>query len=246
MSVRRGRTSRSISAVVTTPALTRRSTSEVGRGVLHGAGGGITESDVILAKATGARIVSKIEDLTAKDVGFAGEVEALRIGGEDMTAIRNCQNPKVVTLLVRAGTVHVADEIKRAIEDAVGDIACVMRTGRVVGGAGAVEIELARQLESFANSLSGREQLAPAGRKNPSYEYTQRHPDDKEAVEGQGPIALHGLEHLVTSDKGVLMFRGILKKAIQATQQGNDPKGILRDPAKAAFIPTSAGSIVRD
>jgi phenylpropionate dioxygenase-like ring-hydroxylating dioxygenase large terminal subunit len=95
-------------------------------------------------------------------------------------------------------------------------------------------------------TLSGREQLAPARRKNTSYEYTQRHPDDKEAVEGQGPIALHGLEHLVTSDKGVLMFRGILKKAIQATLQGADPKGILRDPAKAAFIPTSAGSNVRD
>lgn len=93
---------------------------------------------------------------------------------------------------------------------------------------------------------SGREQLAPGGRKNTSYEYTQRHPDDKEAVEGQGPIALHGLEHLVTSDKGVVMFRGMLRKAIEAARQGDDPKGILRDPAKAAFVSTSAGSIVRD
>lgn len=94
--------------------------------------------------------------------------------------------------------------------------------------------------------LSGREQLAPGGRKNTSYEYTQRHPDDKEAVEGQGPIALHSLEHLVSSDKGVRMFRGILKNAIQAALQGEDPKGILRDPAKAAFIATSAGSVVRE
>jgi len=94
--------------------------------------------------------------------------------------------------------------------------------------------------------LSGREQLAPGGRKNTSYEYTQRHPDDKEAVEGQGPIALHGLEHLVTSDKGVVMFRGMLRKAIEAARQGDDPKGILRDPAKAAFVSTTAGSIVRD
>ncbi len=94
--------------------------------------------------------------------------------------------------------------------------------------------------------LSGREQLAPGGRKNTSYEYTQRHPDDKEAVEGQGPIALHGLEHLVTSDKGVVMFRGMLRKAIEAARQGDDPKGILRDPAKAASVSTTAGSIVRD
>lgn len=93
---------------------------------------------------------------------------------------------------------------------------------------------------------TGREQLAPAGRKDASYEYTQRHPDDKEAVEGQGPIAVHGLEHLVTSDKGVILFRKILKKAIQAVNEDQDPKGILRHSARAAFIQTSAGSVIRD
>jgi len=92
----------------------------------------------------------------------------------------------------------------------------------------------------------GREQLAPGGRKNSSYEHTQRHPDDKEAVEGQGPIALHGLEHLVTSDKGVIMFRRILRTAIEAVRAGQDPKGILRDPIKAAHVATSAGSALRD
>jgi len=93
---------------------------------------------------------------------------------------------------------------------------------------------------------TGREQLAPAGRKDASYEYTQRHPDDKEAVEGQGPIAVHGLEHLVTSDKGVIMFRKILKQAIQAVNEGQDPKGVLRHSEKAAFVQTSAGSTIRD
>jgi phenylpropionate dioxygenase-like ring-hydroxylating dioxygenase large terminal subunit len=100
--------------------------------------------------------------------------------------------------------------------------------------------------EGETESPSGREQLAPAGRKNSSYEYAQRHPDDKEAVEGQGPIALHGLEHLVTSDKGVMMFRNILRRAIQSALQGNDPKGILRNPSQASFVTTSAGSVVRE
>ena len=86
--------------------------------------------------------------------------------------------------------------------------------------------------------------MAPAGRKNTGYEFTQRHPDDKEAVEGQGPIALHGLEHLVSSDKGVLMFRGMLRRAIAALSAGNDPKGIFRDPGQARFVPTSAGSVL--
>ena len=100
--------------------------------------------------------------------------------------------------------------------------------------------------EGESESPSGREQLAPGGRKNTSYEYAQRHPDDKEAVEGQGPIAPHRLEHLVTSDKGVMMYRSILRKAIETALRGDDPKGILRDPSQASFVTTSAGSVVRD
>ncbi|HEY2919070.1 MAG TPA: Rieske 2Fe-2S domain-containing protein [Candidatus Binatia bacterium] len=100
--------------------------------------------------------------------------------------------------------------------------------------------------EGENESFSGREQLAPAGRKNTSYEYAQRHPDDKEAVEGQGPIALHGLEHLVSSDKGVMIYRSILRRAIETALRGEDPKGILRDPSQASFVTTSAGSVVTD
>jgi hypothetical protein len=95
-------------------------------------------------------------------------------------------------------------------------------------------------------SLSGREQLAPGGRKDNSFEYTQRHPDDKEAVEGQGPIALHGLEHLVSSDRGVMLFRKLLRTAIHEVREGRDPKGIMRDALCARQVRTSAGSVVRD
>jgi len=95
------------------------------------------------------------------------------------------------------------------------------------------------------NQTSGREQLSPTGRKNASYEYTQRHPDDKEAVEGQGPIALHGLEHAVSSDRGVLMFRSILRKAIEAVHRGEDPKGVLRDANAATRVVTTAESVIR-
>ena len=96
------------------------------------------------------------------------------------------------------------------------------------------------------NQSPGREQLAPRGRKDISFEYTQRHPDDKEAVEGQGPIALHGLEHLVSSDKGVMLFRKLLRAAIGEVREGRDPKGILRDALSARRVGTSAGSVVRD
>ena len=104
-----------------------------------------------------------------------------------------------------------------------------------------------RWLADDANeTISGRELLAPGGRQDQSFEYIQRHPDDKEAVEGQGPIALHGLEHLVSSDKGVMLFRKILRTAIQEVSQGRDPKGVLRDGALAGYVRTSAGSVLRD
>lgn len=92
--------------------------------------------------------------------------------------------------------------------------------------------------------LSGRAQLAPGGRLDTSYEYSQRHPDDKEAQEGQGEIANHRLEHHVTSDEGVLLFRKILKTAIEDVKAGKDPKGIIRDTKRAACVPTTAGAAV--
>ncbi|MDA1196761.1 MAG: thermosome subunit alpha [Nanoarchaeota archaeon] len=113
-----------------------------------------------LARATGARIVNNLEELSKEDIGFAGVVEEVKVGDENMTYIRNCKNPKSVTILIRGGTAHVVDEVKRAMEDALGDITAAIKNTKVVAGAGAIEIELARQLKSYADSLSGREQLA--------------------------------------------------------------------------------------
>lgn len=113
-----------------------------------------------LSRATRANIITRLKDLTSKDLGKAGLVEEIRIGDEQMTYVRECKNPKSVTLLVRGSTEHVVDEIKRAMEDAVGDLRASIISGKVVAGAGAPEIELAIQLRKFAGSLEGREQLA--------------------------------------------------------------------------------------
>ncbi len=113
-----------------------------------------------LARATGARIVMNLDDLEGRDLGFAGAVEERKVGDEEMSFVRNCKNPRAVTILVRGGTEHVVAEVKRAIEDAVGDLASALRTGKVVAGAGAPEVELARQLRGYAETLTGREQLA--------------------------------------------------------------------------------------
>ena len=121
----------------------------------------VKKSDMeLLARATGAKLVTNLEDLSKDDLGFAGLVEEKKVGDEQMTYVSACKNPKAVTLLVRGGTEHVIDEIKRAVDDAVGGVASALEDGRVVAGAGAPETELARNLRKYSNSLSGREQLA--------------------------------------------------------------------------------------
>lgn len=121
----------------------------------------ISKSDMEkLARATGARVVSSLEDLEDGNLGKSGLVEEIRVGDEEMTFVRDCKNPKAVTILVRGGTDHVVDEVTRAITDAVGDVIASLKNGLVVGGAGAPEIEVSKGLKRFAQSLSGREQLA--------------------------------------------------------------------------------------
>lgn len=121
----------------------------------------VSKSDMEnLARATGGSIVSNLDDLSKADLGYAGVVEERKVGDEDMTYVRECRNPKSVTVLVRGGTEHVVDEVKRAMEDALGDVATALIVGKVVAGAGAPEIEVARQLRKYADSMSGREQLA--------------------------------------------------------------------------------------
>jgi thermosome len=121
----------------------------------------VKKSDIeLLAKATGGRVVSNLEDLSVTDLGYARVVEEKKIGGEAMTFVRECKNPKAVTILVRGSTDHVVDEIDRSIEDAIGAAASALELGKIVPGAGSPEAEAAKRLRKFAEKFSGREQLA--------------------------------------------------------------------------------------
>jgi chaperonin GroEL (HSP60 family) len=113
-----------------------------------------------LSRATGANILTDVKDLTAKDLGYAGFVEEINNGRENMTYVKKCKNAKSVTILVKGGTEHVVAEIERALDDAIGDIISALTVGKIVAGAGSCEMELARQLREYSESLSGREQLA--------------------------------------------------------------------------------------
>jgi thermosome len=121
----------------------------------------VKKSDVEkLARATGARIVTSLDDLSSKDLGFAGLVEERKISGDRMVFVEKCKVPKSVTIFVKGGNQQVVDEVERSITDVIGAVSSVMIDGKYVIGGGSVEIDVANGLRNYANDVGGREQLA--------------------------------------------------------------------------------------
>jgi thermosome len=121
----------------------------------------VKESDIAkLAKATGARVVTGLDGLSAEDLGDADVVEERKVEEDKWVFVEGCKNPKAVTVLIRGGSQRVVDEAERSMHDAVMVIKDVLEKPAVVGGGGAVEEELSHQLVKWSSTLSGREQLA--------------------------------------------------------------------------------------
>ncbi|MEM1707919.1 MAG: thermosome subunit beta [Sulfolobales archaeon] len=113
-----------------------------------------------LERATGGRIISNIEDLTENDLGYAELVEERKVGEDKMVFIEGTKNPKAVSILIRGGLERVVDEAERVFRDALSVVADVVKVPKVVYGAGAFEIELARHIRDYANKVGGKESLA--------------------------------------------------------------------------------------
>lgn len=121
----------------------------------------VKKSDIEkLAKATGANIVTRVADLSTKDLGDAAEVYEKKIANESMLFITGCKNPKAVTIFVRGGTQQIIDEAERAVADAIGSVSSAIKAGKIVTGAGACEMSIAMKLRNYAKEIGGREQLA--------------------------------------------------------------------------------------
>ncbi|WP_400210725.1 thermosome subunit beta [Methanomethylophilus alvi] len=113
-----------------------------------------------LGKSTNASIVSKISELNADDLGTAETVELKFVGDEQMTFITGCKDPKTVSILVRGGTNHVADEVERSLVDAWSVVKVSIEDGMIVTGGGSTAMELAMGVRDYAASVGGREQIA--------------------------------------------------------------------------------------
>jgi nitrite reductase/ring-hydroxylating ferredoxin subunit len=71
--------------------------------------------------------------------------------------------------------------------------------------------------------------MAPGQVAAPTYEEGQRRPGDYEAQVSQRPIAIHGLEHLAATDRGVTMFRNLVRRGMRAVRDGQTPMGHCSD-----------------
>ncbi|MEM3577885.1 MAG: thermosome subunit beta [Candidatus Bathyarchaeia archaeon] len=113
-----------------------------------------------LARATGGRIITDLDDLTRQDLGEAGLVEERKIGEDKMIFVEKCRDPRSVAILIRAGLERMVDEAERALTDALSVVSDVIENNKIVAGGGAVEIEIAKELRDYATKVGGREQLA--------------------------------------------------------------------------------------
>ncbi|HKM60005.1 MAG TPA: thermosome subunit beta [Candidatus Bathyarchaeia archaeon] len=121
----------------------------------------IKESDMEkLARATGGRVTSNLNDLKTADLGFAGLVEERKIGDDKMIFVEKCKDSHSVAILIRAGLERMVDEAERAMIDALSVVSDVTENNKIVAGGGAVEIEVAKELRKYATKVGGREQLA--------------------------------------------------------------------------------------
>ncbi len=113
-----------------------------------------------LSRATGAKIVTSLDDLNEKDLGNAGLVEERKVAGEQMVFVEKCKNPKSVSILVRGGNQQAIDETDRSLNDVIGALSSAVETGLYVLGGGAIEVDVANGLRSYSADVGGREQLA--------------------------------------------------------------------------------------
>src|ERR1041384_1928418 len=121
----------------------------------------VKESDMTkMARATGARVVNNLDDLTAKDLGSADLVEERKVETDKWVFIEGCKHPKAVTILIRGGSQRVVDEAERSIHDALMVTKDVMEKPSIVAGGGSPESYVAGKLREWSSTLTGREQIA--------------------------------------------------------------------------------------
>jgi thermosome len=193
----------------------------------------VKKSDIEkLSRATGATIITNIQELSAEDLGYAGLVEERKVAGDDMIFVEECKDPKAVTILVRGGTEHVVDETERALHDAVSVVGLMAKDPRVIYGGGAIEISLASKLGEYAKSVGGREGLAVE-----AYADAVRQ-IPRTLAENGGMDPIDTVQDLLaqSSEKGPSIGLDVINKKIADMKDLNviEPVGVKKQAVKSA------------
>jgi thermosome len=121
----------------------------------------VKESDMNnLAKATGGRVLSNIDELSADDLGYAKLVEERKVETDKWVFVEGCKNPKALSILITGGSQRVVDEAERSVHDVIMAVKDVVEYPYVTVGAGAPEVYISQKVREWSASLSGRSQLA--------------------------------------------------------------------------------------
>jgi archaeal chaperonin len=121
----------------------------------------IKESDMTkLSKATGAKIITNIDELSSTDLGLADLVEEQKVETDKWVFVEGGKNPNALSILIRGGSQRIVDEAERSVHDAIMTVKDVIEYPYVIVGGGASEIAVSQQVREWSSSLSGREQLA--------------------------------------------------------------------------------------
>jgi thermosome len=193
----------------------------------------VKKSDVEkLSRATGATIVTNIQELSPEDLGEAGLVEERKIAGDDMIFVEDCKDPKAVTILVRGGTEHVVDETERALHDAVSVAGLIAEDPRIVYGGTAIEAALASRLSEYAKSVSGREGLAVEAYSDAVKQISRT------LAENAGMDPIDTVQDLIakSSEKGPTMGLNVIEKKVadMAKLDVLEPVGVKKQAIKSA------------
>jgi len=203
----------------------------------------VKESDMEkLGRATGARMVTNLDDLKLEDLGMAGIVEERKIGEDKMIFVEKCKDPRSVAVLIRAGLERMVDEAERAMNDALSVVSDVIENNKIVPGGGAVEVEIAKELRKHATKVGGREQLAIEAFAD-AFEIVP-----KTLAENAGLEAIDVIAELRTAHEkadGTPMGINVLKGKVENMQENGviEPLVVKEQAAKSAT--ESASMILR-
>ncbi|KVI04448.1 Chaperone, tailless complex polypeptide 1 [Cynara cardunculus var. scolymus] len=114
-------------------------------------------------RTTGAVALLKLGTVNPDDLGYVDSISVEEIGGARVTVVRNEEGGNsVTTVVLRGSTDSILDDLERAVDDGVNTYKALCRDSRIVPGAAATEIELARRLKEFSFTETGLDQYAIA------------------------------------------------------------------------------------